>query len=165
MKTLLLLRHAKSSWEDERQGDHERPLSERGQSEAPLVGQLLRDHGLRPDFVLCSTAVRARQTASQVLEASGWEIPIDYLNELYLTDAETYLEVLRRQSDEHGCLLIVGHNPCLESVLYALVQYQDAFPTSALAHLQLAIGHWSELHRQTPSQLQGIWRPRVDAAG
>lgn len=159
MRTLLLLRHAKSDWDDEGLTDHERPLSERGKREAPLVGQHLLERQLRPDLILCSTAKRTQKTARKVLKASGWEVPVKYLNELYLTDADTYLNVLRHHSDDARCVLVVGHNPCLESILYALVNYRSAFPTAALAHLELAIDDWQQVSRQSPAQLISLWRP------
>ncbi len=94
MKTLLILRHAKSSWKDDNLPDRERPLNKRGQEDAPKMGALLRKHDLLPDLVLSSPAQRARSTAELVIDESGYEGKAEYREELYSFDAEPYLEAL-----------------------------------------------------------------------
>ena len=94
------MRHAKSSWKTDELADHDRPLNARGQRDAPRIGRLLRAQDLEPDRVLCSTAKRARKTATEVVEGSGYDSPVELLEELYLASPSTHIDVLRRQIGE-----------------------------------------------------------------
>ena len=94
MKEILILRHAKSSWGDSSLSDHDRPLKKRGLRDAPRIGQLLAERDLVPDVILCSTAVRARQTAERVLGSCGREVPVHFTKELYLAGPSSYLDLL-----------------------------------------------------------------------
>src|SRR5512138_2218530 len=96
MKTLLLLRHAKSSWKHPELGDHDRPLNKRGKRTAPLLGALLQDQGLIPDLILCSSAVRTHDTAFLVAKACHYVGEIKQTHTLYLAEPQTYVEVLRQ---------------------------------------------------------------------
>jgi len=163
MKTLLLLRHAKSSWKDDGLTDHDRPLNERGKRDAPRVGQLLAELGLQPGVVLSSTAVRARKTAKSVVKNSGLDVAIELLPELYLADPTTYLEIVHRQPDAIDCLLIVGHNPGIAELLFVLTEHDDDFPTCALMQIEAEISSWRELARGCT--LRDSWRPRELESG
>ena len=159
MKTLLILRHAKSSQTDEL-ADHDRPLNARGQRDAPRVGRLLRAQDLEPDRVLCSTAKRARTTATEVIEGSGYDPPVELLEELYLASPSTHIDVLRRQIGEPDCLMIVAHNPGLEELLAMLVGQYLALPTAALAQVELPLDQWSQLSTDVRGELANLWLPR-----
>ena len=120
-RTLLILRHAKSDRDDDAADDFARPLSARGRRDAPRMGRWLRAHGLRPDLVLSSPALRTRQTTVAVLEAL--DLPGDRLrfdDRLYLADVETLLAVIAECPARTGMLLLVGHNPGLEELLERL---------------------------------------------
>lgn len=160
MKTLLILRHAKSSWADADLSDHDRPLNARGQRDAPRIGQLLAELGLRPNLVLSSTALRARKTASAVIEASGWDIGLRLVGELYHASPDEHAEVLWQQDDSHDCLLIVAHNPGVEELTATLTGEHETFTTAALAQVELPIGRWSELTLTPRGTLRGMWRPK-----
>jgi len=95
MKTLLLLRHAKSSWKHPELADHDRPLNKRGKRTAPRVSALLQDEDLIPDLILCSPAVRAHTTARLVAKACAYAGEIKRIRKLYLAEPQTYIEVLR----------------------------------------------------------------------
>src|SRR4029079_4472733 len=95
MKTLLVMRHAKSSWKDATLDDHDRPLKKRGQKAAPKMGALLCERGLVPDLIVSSTALRAVATSKAVAEACGYVREIQLVHDLYLADAKTCVEVLR----------------------------------------------------------------------
>src|SRR5688500_15561286 len=110
MKTLLLLRHAKSSWKDDSLDDHDRPLNERGKQEAPRMGQLLLDEQLLPDIILSSDAKRARRTVEKVCDAAGYRGETVLTSELYLANAAGYLKVLSRLPEHVSRVLVVGHN-------------------------------------------------------
>src|SRR6185436_11034634 len=102
MKTLLLLRHAKSSWKHSELADHDRPLNKRGKWTAPLMGALLLDEDLIPDLILCSSAVRAHTTALLVAKACAYAGEIKRIRKLYLAEAQTYVEVLRQVAEKHA---------------------------------------------------------------
>lgn len=160
MKTLFLLRHAKSSWDDARLDDHERPLNKRGRKTAPRMGRLLRDEGLSPDAVLSSGAVRAIATARAVCEALGYEGVIDRREELYLAAPGAYLRALEQLPDETERPLVVGHNPGLEDLLEALCGRSERMPTAALAVVELPIERWRDLELDGRARCRRVWRPK-----
>jgi phosphohistidine phosphatase len=160
MKTLLILRHAKSSWKQPDQADHDRPLNERGKSDAPRVGRLLREEDLVPDLIVSSTAKRARKTAAKVAEGSGYGGEIQLSDELYLAPPKTYLGVLRQVADAHSRVMVVGHNPGLEELLTLLTGDESSLPTAALAYITLPIDRWSELNTGTRGHLVNLWTPK-----
>jgi phosphohistidine phosphatase len=159
MKTLLLLRHAKSSWDAPDQPDHDRPLNDRGKRDAPRVGQLLNETRLRPALVLSSTAKRARKTAAKVLEAGGYALEVQLRRELYLADVGTWVRVLQALPDEANCVLAVGHNPGIEDLVQVLCGGRQTMPTAALAHVELPVDSWSQLTTSTPCELRMLWTP------
>ncbi len=160
MKTLLLLRHAKSSWKQPELHDHDRPLNKRGKKEAPKVGSYLKENDLVPDMILTSTARRAQDTARAVAEETGFEKPIDMHQDLYLSDKACYLDILRCLPDEAQRVLLVGHNPEMEEVLTLLTDVTTHLPTAALAQIDLPISSWQELNEATDGRLVNIWAPR-----
>ena len=160
MKTLLILRHAKSSWKDPSLDDHERPLNKRGQRDAPRIGHLLRQESLSPDLIVSSTANRARTTAETVAGCCDYEKELQYFRDLYLADADTWIERLREISAEVQCVLIVGHNPGLEVLLELLTDEDESLPTAALAQVELPMERWMQLDRHSPGRLVALWRPR-----
>ena len=159
MKTLLILRHAKSSWNDPGVSDHDRPLNSRGKEEAPQVGLELRRRSTVPDLVLSSTAKRARKTAKKVLAAGEFACELTLLPELYLASPGTWLTVLQSQANHVRTLLVVGHNPGLEELVTALTGQHVAMCTAALAEIQLPIEQWTELAAPAEYSLASVWRP------
>jgi phosphohistidine phosphatase len=160
MKTLLLLRHAKSSWKQPDVNDHERPLNKRGKKEAPKIGKYLKENDLVPDLILSSTARRAHDTAQAVADESGFEGQIDLYQDLYLSDAACYLDILRRLPDDPRRVLVVGHNPDLEELLTLLTNVTEHMTTAALAVVDLPISSWQELNEATDGRMQNLWSPR-----
>lgn len=160
MKTLLILRHAKSSWGDEELDDHERPLSKRGKRDAPLIGRLLRDQGLLPDLIVSSTAKRAHRTAKLVAESSAYGGEIWLTQELYAAPAATILEVIRTLPNHAQCILVVGHNPGLEELLEILTGETITLVTASLACLNLPIESWEDLNSDTRAELTHVWKPK-----
>jgi len=160
MKTLLLLRHAKSSWKQPDLADHDRPLNKRGKRAAPLMGALLQDEKLIPDFILCSSAVRAYTTALLAAKACTYKGKIKQTRKLYLADPQAYIEVLRQVSKNHARVLVVGHNPGLETLIEALTGEAIAMPTTALAYVELSLKRWSDLDMNTECKLVNVWRPK-----
>lgn len=160
MKTLLILRHAKSSWNDPGMTDRDRPLNSRGKEDAPRIGQLLRERGLQPDLILSSTAKRARSTAKRVVEGGQLTCSPQLLDELYLAPAETYLAVLRRQPAEYDRILVVGHNPGLEELVLLLTGNCLTLPTAALVQVEFDLDTWFELPSHGTGKLVAHWEPR-----
>lgn len=160
MKTLLILRHAKSSWKEAGLTDHERPLAKRGKRDAPRMGTLLRDEDLLPDLILCSTAKRAFTTAEIVADESGFEGEMRLSRDLYSFDPEPYLEALADLEYEYERVMVVGHNPGLEELIDILTGEYNRFPTAALAQVRLPIARWAELDDETEGKLVNLWRPK-----
>ena len=159
MKTLLVLRHAKSSWNDPALDDHERPLNKRGRRDAPRMGALVREYGLTPDLVISSDAVRARLTAEAVAEASRYAGEILLDPHLYAAGPADILSLLPTVPENPETVMIVGHNPGLETLVEQLTGERQDLPTAALAQIDLAIDQWRDLTQSTRGTLVGLWRP------
>jgi len=159
MKTLLVLRHAKSSWNDSALGDHERPLNERGRRDGPRMGQLIREYGLIPDVVISSDAERAQLTAQAVAEAARYEGEILLDPRLYLASPADILLLLRTVRENAETIMIVGHNPGLEELVEQLTGERQHLPTAALAQIVLPIDRWSDLKLSSRGTLSGYWQP------
>ncbi|MGB6018878.1 MAG: histidine phosphatase family protein [Sulfurimonadaceae bacterium] len=160
MKTLLILRHAKSSWKEAHFSDHDRPLNKRGQSDALKMGRLLREKELTPKLIICSTAKRARETVELVREACGYEDEIRFSEELYLAEPEAYIQALNELDDTYDRVMVVGHNPDLEELLELLTGEEHILPTAALVQVVLPIQTWRELDESVDSELIKLWVPR-----
>lgn len=155
MKTLILLRHAKSSWEDRDLADFDRPLAPRGRKAASKVGRALAERGWTPDRVLLSPAARTRQTWDSIAAEMGDVRPDIRLDEtLYAAPPGALLAALRKTSEDVADLLLIGHNPGLEELARdlsgdgsepgALAQMIRKFPTAAFARLTFT-GQWRTL--------------------
>jgi phosphohistidine phosphatase len=149
MRTLYLLRHAKSSWDDPALPDHERPLAPRGRRDAKRIAKHVGRIGLRPELVLCSTAVRTEQTLDLLRPKLG-QVAVQVEEQLYGASSETLLERIRSVPDQVGSVLLIGHNPGLHDLALTLAssgadlgRLEAKFPTAALATLALA--RWSNL--------------------
>ena len=160
MKSLLILRHAKSSWKHPELTDHDRPLNKRGKRDAPRMGEILRSEHLMPEAITSSTAARARATAEAVAKASGYNGKIALNRSLYAAGPEAYLKVLHELSDHYKRVLVVGHNPGLEELLEMFTGETQIMPTCTLAHVKFSIDSWIELDYKTKGQLAGIWQSR-----
>ena len=165
-RRLHLLRHAKSSWDDASLPDHARPLSPRGMTAAERMRRRLEDGDVRPGIVVCSTAMRARDTLERVLSSLG-EPRVLVEDALYHTGAETLLERVRAVPDDVREVMLVGHNPGLEDLIELLAvpgaltnEVAEKFPTGALATLESDAGRWCELQPRSMS-LTGLVLPRL----
>ena len=160
MKTLLILRHAKSSWNDPELDDHARPLNKRGRRDGPRMGELLRKYGLMPDLVISSDAVRAQLTAKAVTEAARYAGEILLDPRLYMASPADILSLLRTVRENAETVMIIGHNPGLEELVEQLTGERQDLPTAALAHIVLEIDQWRDLTLSTRGTLLGHWRPK-----
>ena len=161
MKTFLVLRHAKSSWKDPDLEDHDRPLNRRGKTDAPVVGKLIKNEKLQPDWILSSTALRARKTAEMVADASKFSGEIQFEEGLYLARPTTIVELVQRSAPASAeTILIIGHNPGFGELVKILTGQREVFPTAALAQIELPVDRWDELTPGTDGRLIHVWRPR-----
>jgi len=160
MKTLILMRHAKSSWKDSKVDDHERPLSKRGEKDAPAMAGLILEKELIPQKILCSTSKRTRQTVDIIAKVCSYHGDVVYLKTLYMAEAEVIVEVLNNLPDSMERVLVMGHNPGLETLLQGLTRQVVPFPTASVAHLVLPVKSWSDLKIDTEAELAECWRPR-----
>jgi phosphohistidine phosphatase len=159
-RTLLVLRHAKSSWKEAGLSDHDRPLNNRGKRDAPRVGRLLDDEDLVPDAIVASTATRAHATAHAVAEHCTFDGAIVTTPDLYHAHAEAITLVVRDLPDHAGRAMIVGHNPGLEEFVVALTGASVEMPTSALAHVDFEIESWRDVTGGASAELVRLWRVR-----
>lgn len=156
MHELLVLRHAKSSWDEIDTVDHDRRLSPRGVKAARRMGALIAERGWLPDRILCSTAQRTKETLALAREAwpEASAIAVSELAGLYLAPPSRLLDIVRRQPDEARRLMVIGHNPGLQTFVTRLAGHGDKklratveikFPTAALAHITLELAAWRDL--------------------
>jgi phosphohistidine phosphatase len=164
MKTLFLLRHAKSDYPAGAR-DFDRPLNARGRAAAHRMGEELRSLGLAADHILASPAARVKETLALIADGYGGRMPIDYREELYLAAPETLLALIAATDDGHDGLLIVGHNPGLQQLALRLGgagPVHDAilakYPTGALAEIALPVDRWAEVEQ--PGPIIRFLRPR-----
>ena len=160
MRTLLLLRHAKSSWKEADLRDHERPLNKRGRKTAQLMGEFLAANGHLPDLIINSPAVRARETAELVIERSGFDARHEIAEPLYPTTIIRCLYLLAEMGAEAESVMIIAHNPGLEELVVHLTGSFEVMPTCALAEIQLPIDGWPDLTADTIGTLVNLYRPR-----
>jgi len=160
MKTLLIMRHAKSSNKEDDITDHERPLNKRGKLAAPRMGRLLKEEGLVPDHILTSSAKRARLTAEAVADQSGYSGEIQVSTDLYATGPGAFIRVMQFLSDDHSRVLVVGHNPGLEELLELLTNQVKTLPTAGIIQIELPIESWKDLSETTRGSMIYMWKPR-----
>lgn len=137
MPSLLLLRHGKSQWETEVARDEDRELTSRGQRSAKAVGLFLARAGEVPDMAVTSPAVRARTTLDLAIEAGRWPCPVRVAGELYRTQPEPVLHLVRGEAPSTERLLLVGHEPTWSTVVELLTGAVVRFPTAAIARVEL----------------------------
>lgn len=146
MKTLLIMRHAKSSWENSEYSDFERPLNEFGLKAAPFMGNIIYKNGLQPDLIISSPAKRAKQTAVLIKAVAEITANIEYRDELYGARPTAFLEVTSAIEDKFERVLLIGHNPELENFIYKLTGELQSMPTAAIAVIKLNVGKWSDIN-------------------
>ena len=168
MKTVYLLRHAKSSWDQPSLPDFQRPLAPRGRKAAPLVGAYMARNDLIPDRALCSAARRAVETWDLVSDALGTDVPTSFREDFYHASPWTLLAAVQELPTEVGSVLLVGHNPTFEDLALALSATGEdealagiarKYPTGALAIIDFSTSEWAGV-REGTGYLRGFIRPR-----
>ena len=146
MKTLFILRHAKSSWENADLSDFDRPLNKRGLETAPLVGDTIRKNKFEIDSIISSPARRAEQTAMMVKETAQVKADIQFDDRIYEASPHRLLQIASELEDRIKSVMLVGHNPGLEGLVKMLTHEVESMPTAALAVIDLKIDNWKEIH-------------------
>jgi phosphohistidine phosphatase len=151
LKTLYLLRHAKSSWDQRGVADHDRVLAPRGRKASKLIAAHIRERDIAPDVVLCSTSARTRETLERILPVLGDDVDIRFERAVYAASPGTLLELVRNLGDDVESAMVIGHNPGIQELAVRLArsgedldELREKFPTAALATLELA-GDWPDL--------------------
>lgn len=165
MKFILLLRHAKSSWDDPSLEDFDRPLSGRGLEDAPRIGKYLKKVGYRPEYVVSSTAKRAKQTTQLCLEGMKRdESLVKWEDGLYFESVNKYIKAIHQAPANTETIMVVGHNPLIEATATILSGGRDktAFrvPTAGLVCLESYAVRWDEINPGT-CQVKWMMIPKV----
>ena len=158
MKTLYVLRHAKSDWNDASLTDFERPLNERGIHAAQKMGAFIQQRGIVPDLIISSPAHRARETAQIVKDAAEIAAEIHFEPRIYEAGVGDLTEIVSQVENDCEKLLIVGHNPGFEQLVEILSGELQAMTTAALAEIELPIENWSETMRG--GKLENLFKPK-----
>lgn len=172
-KTLLVMRHAKSSWDLAGQKDFVRPLNKRGRQAASLMGQFLQEQKLEPDFILSSPAQRTRETLEKLRPFLSSATQVSFSPALYLASARLIRAEIASVPDHVNRLMILGHNPGLwdlSQFLWSKIADSptagnishpllEKFPTAAIAHFECPLDHWADLSENT-ARLCGFYRPK-----
>lgn len=169
MKTLGLFRHAKSDWQDPRARDFDRPLNLRGRKGAAVMGRHVRDHGIAWERMIASPAIRCAETIEIACQAAERPVAVNWDRRIYLASSATLADLLRDLDGDPASVLMVGHNPGLEDLIFDLVPddgssplrdvVEEKFPTAAYAVLELAIDKWADL-TDNCARLTHLTRPR-----
>jgi phosphohistidine phosphatase len=167
VRTLYVLRHAKSDWGDPSLKDFDRPLNERGRKAARAMGKEMRRQGAKPDLVLASPAVRAQQTLERVQDGFGEEFAMTNDHRIYNAELSTLIDVVRSAPDNAKRVMIVGHNPGFQELVLALTsgpvelreEVAEGLPTGALAELSFDRKSWSDI-APGPGRLERLTKPR-----
>jgi len=170
MKTLILLRHAKSSWDDAVARDFDRPLNDKGRKAACAMGSRAKAMGLEADRLIASPATRVTQTLDSFFEGLGRVIPPVWDQRIYLASASTLLDIVRETAASVDHLMLVGHNPGLEDLILDLVPddgssplrdiVEAKFPTACLAQMSWQGEDWEALAPGIGVRLDALTRPR-----
>jgi phosphohistidine phosphatase len=168
MRTLILMRHAKSSWDQAKLEDLDRPLAPRGRDAVPLIAGFIKESKWQPDLVLCSPAARVRETWQLMTPVLGRAVDCKTLRTIYPGAPSRLLEALRRAADEVETVMLIGHNPglgrlaaglCGSGPKKPLERMRSKFPTAALAVIEFDVDRWDQL-APGAGRLRAFVRPK-----
>lgn len=145
MKTLYLLRHAKSSWGDSSLRDFDRSLNDRGRASAPLIGKHLASENVSDPLVICSPALRTRETAELVLHHANLRVEPHFDDRIYEASRRDLLQVISEIDDHRRVAILIGHNPGMEELMAFLTGETRHMPTCTLAKIVFDVGSWKDV--------------------
>ena len=160
MKNLLLLRHAKAIKGEPNLRDFDRPLSDIGLAQIPVVSQKLKETKILPDLIISSSAKRTSQTAQLMADHLKYRGEFKWLDELYEARREDYINILKKIPNNYSNIMLVGHNPTHEEFLCVVTNRAETLSTGALAVVELPIKNWNELTELTLGKIIDIWKPK-----
>ncbi len=160
MRTLYIMRHAKSRWNEPDAADHERGLKKRGKRDATMMGHALAERAAPPYLIVSSTARRAKATARRVARAWGYEGEVRLEDTLYERGPLQCIEMLRELPDSAQSVLLIGHNPTLENLVWAMGGPRLSLSTCATICMAVDIESWSDLALTSESQVRFVLKPK-----
>jgi phosphohistidine phosphatase len=160
MKKLLIMRHAKSSWKKPDLTDHERPLKKRGKNDAKRMGKLLKSKKIIPGLIICSTALRAQETADNLVAGLKYENEVVFTDALYMAEPKNILSAINDHAVNQKTVLIIGHNPGSEALLQILTGKVESLPTASIAYIIAKIDKWKDIIKCKDVKLKELWRPK-----
>lgn len=144
MTKLYIIRHAKSSWKDLKLDDFERPLNKRGEKDAPVMGERLKNKKILPDIILSSPAKRAKITAEVIANKVHYDKKIIFKPDIYEADKNTLKKIVNNIDDIYNTAFLVGHNPGLNELAEYYVGYEENLPTCGILGIEFTCNHWKE---------------------
>lgn len=160
MRNLLVLRHAKSSWDNPDLSDHDRPLNPRGLRDGPRMARLIESKDLLPQLIISSTAARAKRTALMIAQCASFYGALEFDSELYMAMPNTYLNSIRMRAATLDPIMVIGHNPGIEELISDATHQPCRMPTAALAWLAFDVDDWNEIEFDGTATLNDVWRPK-----
>lgn len=148
MKKLVIIRHAKSDWEDTTLDDYDRPLNERGLKDAPFMGKFLQEKGLKPDLIMCSPALRSIKTAELISKEVAYEkiiCPNQYIYEAFVNTLQDIVSFIH---DDNDTVFLVGHNPGVSALAYMLSELKQSVPTCATVEIDFDCDSWMDVSKE-----------------
>ena len=145
MKKLYIIRHAKSSWNDEDIEDFERPLNKRGKQNAPLMGEKLKEKEIMPDIIISSPAQRARSTVEIIAKKINYKQKIIFNEDLYEADVTTLHNILSKIDNEKSVVFLIGHNPELNMLAEVYVGFDENIPTCGVLEVEFNCDRWKDI--------------------
>ena len=159
MKTLYLLRHAKSSKDDLTIKDHDRPINSKGKDQCESISTIICDEKIMPNLIISSSALRAKQTAEIVAKDIQFKGKLELNRDLYEAKVDRYMKILKNISDDYTSVMLVGHNPTHEEFLAKLISGQISLSTASLVCIELSVSLWKEINADTKGRLIKILTP------
>ena len=160
MKKLFLIRHAKSSWEDLSLDDFNRPLNNRGNTSANLMGNLLKNQNIIPNLIYSSSALRAKKTTQIISKILETENKILYFDELYDCELETIWETIKQTKESAETIFLVGHNPELNDFATFIAGFDEHLPTCGIIEIWFDVNKWNDISKKN-SQYKSFNYPKL----
>jgi phosphohistidine phosphatase len=161
MKILLLMRHGKASWKDvKKDEDKLRPLTKKGEKEAKAMSEHLKEKDILPQVILTSTARRARETANVFLAQCCGEVTFTALDSLYMAEPPAVIDALKMIPDGVERVMVIGHNPGLETLLQLVTGRVESLSTASVVYLELPIDSWSAISLDVNVEKCEKWKPK-----
>ena len=159
MKTLYLLRHAKSSKDDPSLKDFDRPLNEKGKAQIQTLAKMILKEKIQAEVMISSPAKRAKDTAESIAKLTGYQKEIIYNGKFYEANTEEYAQMIKKTPDEYSSLMLIAHNPTLENFLSELISKETHLSTCSLARVQIPIVQWKNFNLSIQGELTALYTP------